>query len=528
MEMGPIISLPALVTISILLTVSFCFLVITIRGRKIKKKLPPEAEGGWPIIGHLSFLSGPELPHIVLSNLADKYGPIFTIRLGVHRALIVSSWEIAKECFTTNDLIFCNRPQTAAIQHMCYNFAMFGFSDYGPYWRELRKISMLTLLSNRKVAKLGNLYETEVTAMMRSLYLYGEKVPLDMKKFFGEMTLGLIVRIVAGDVEKNKMDGLGVGSSDRWRGAINEFFRMMGVVTVPDVLPFLKWFDGFFGGTDYHRAFKKTANEMDSMLQVWLDRCKKNEGNSCDDDFEGNKGFMAEMMVASDRLAVEFPAYDADTINKAICQTMVLGSTDTTTATLTWALSLLLNNRHVITMARQELDLHVGRERQVRVSDVENLVYIKSIIKETLRLCPPTALPAPRESVEDCTVAGYHVPAGTRLFVNIWKLHRDQRVWPEPLEFKPERFLTTHKEVDVRGNHFELLPFGGGRRVCPGIAFALQMSEYALASLLHGFDIETVPFGEGVDMTGSFGATNMKVTPLEVALTPRLSPHLYA
>ncbi|KAL7155171.1 hypothetical protein ABFS83_03G057600 [Erythranthe nasuta] len=522
--MNTIIWLLALVTLPTLLTVSFYYLVVvTKRGTRIKKLIPPEAEGGWPIIGHLSLLSGPELPHIVLSNLADKYGPIFTIRLGVHRALIVSSCEIAKECFTTNDLIFCNRPETAAIQHMGYNFAVFGFSPYGPYWRELRKISMLTLLSNSRVAKLGNLYETEMSAMMRSLYLCREKLPLDMKNFFGDLALGLIVRIVAGDAEMKKMDGA-AASSHRWRGVINEFFRMMGVVTVPDVLPFLKRFDGYFGGTNYYRAFKKTAKDMDGILQAWLDHHKKHEGSiSC----EENKGLMGEMMLLADTIAKDFPAYDADTINKATCQTMVLGATDTTTVTLTWALSLLLNNRHVMTRAHQELDLHVGRGRQVKVTDTENLVYIKAIIKETLRLYAPPLIP-PRVSTEDCTVAGYHVPAGTWLIVNVWKLHRDPQVWSDPLEFKPERFLTSRKEVDVRGHHFELLPFGGGRRVCPGISFALQVTEYSLASLLHGFDIETVPFGEGVDMTGSFGTTNMKATPLEVVLTPRLSPNLYA
>ncbi|KAL6552408.1 Flavonoid-6-hydroxylase [Orobanche hederae] len=114
-----------------------------------------------------------------------------------------------------------------------------------------------------------------------------------------------------------------------------------------------------------------------------------------------------------------------------------------------------------------------------------------------------------------------------RLIVNIWKLQRDPRVWADPLEFRPERFLTSHKDFDVRGRHFELLPFGGGRRICPGITFALQLTAHALASLLHGFGIETVS-DEAVDMTGSLGATNIKSTPLEVLLTPRLVPGAYA
>lgn len=149
--------------------------MVSIPGRRYKKNmleenLPPEAKGGWPVIGHLRFLSGPDLPHIVLSNMADTYGPVFTIRLGVYRALIVSSWEGAKECFTTNDVVLSNRTKTAAIRHMSYNFAMFGFSAYGSYWRQLRKISMIHLLSNNKIAELRNIFELEIRAMMRKLY----------------------------------------------------------------------------------------------------------------------------------------------------------------------------------------------------------------------------------------------------------------------------------------------------------------------------------------------------------------------
>ncbi|KAL7155169.1 hypothetical protein ABFS83_03G057400 [Erythranthe nasuta] len=125
---------------------------------------------------------------------------------------------------------------------------------------------------------------------------------------------------------------------------------------------------------------------------------------------------------------------------------MVLEVTNTTTVTLTWALSLLLNNRHVMARAHQELNLHVGRGRQVKVTDSENLVYIKAIIKETLRLYAPPLIP-PSESVKDCTVAGYHVPAGTRLIVNVWKLHRDPQACSDPLEFKPERFLTFKRSM---------------------------------------------------------------------------------
>jgi cytochrome P450 len=210
-----------------------------------------------------------------------------------------------------------------------------------------------------------------------------------------------------------------------------------------------------------------------------------------------------------------------------LLQSLIVAGTDTTSTTLTWALSLLLNNRKALKKAQQEVDVQIEKERQVKESDIKNLVYLQAILKETLRLYPAGPLSIPHESMEDCTLAGYHVPAGTQLLVNFSKIHRDPHVWSDPNEFQPERFLTTHKGVDVRGQHFELIPFGSGRRACPGISLALQVMQITLATLLHAFEI-TTPSNEPVDMTEKVGLTNMKATPLEVHLTPRFPPQVYA
>lgn len=207
-------------------------------------------------------------------------------------------------------------------------------------------------------------------------------------------------------------------------------------------------------------------------------------------------------------------------------QTVLVGATDGMTVTLTWAVSLLLNNPHVLKKAREELELQVGRKRQVEEEDMKNLVYLNAIIKETLRLYPAGPLLGPHESMEDCTVAGYHIPAGTRLWANLWKIHRDPSVWPNPDQFEPDRFLTTHKHIDTKGHHFELLPFGSGRRSCPGIFLALQFVQFTLATLIHGFEFKTMS-DEPIDMTESIGLTNSKVTPLEVVVTPLLPSDLY-
>ncbi|KAB1221363.1 Cytochrome P450 82A3 [Morella rubra] len=340
-----------------------------------------------------------------------------------------------------------------------------------------------------------------------------------MRRWFGDITLNVVLRMVVGkrftrDVTKEENEG-----NDQCRQALRDFMDLTGAFAVSDALPYLRWLD--LGG--YERAMKKTAKELDRVLEGWLQEHKQRKTSR---EVKGDSDFM-DVMLSTITVDKDTSSYDVDTIIKATCLSAILGTADTTAVTLSWALSLLFNNPGALKKAQEELELQVGRERQVKESDVKNLIYLRAILKETLRLYPPGPLSVPHESIEDCTLAGYHVPAGTQLLVNLTKLHRDPHVWVDPNEFRPERFLTTHKDVDVRGQHFELIPFGSGRRMCPGISFAQQVMHLTLAALLHAFEIRT-PSDEPMDMTGNVGLANLKATPLEIHLTPRLPAQAYA
>jgi len=197
----------------------------------------------------------------------------------------------------------------------------------------------------------------------------------------------------------------------------------------------------------------------------------------------------------------------------------MVGAADTSSTLLTWTICLILRNPLILEKIKNELDNHVGKEKCVSESDISKLIYLQTIVKETLRLYPPAPLSGLREFTENCILSGYNIEKGTCLITNIWKIHTDNNVWEDPLEFKPERFLTTHKDVDVRGHHFELLPFGGGRRMCPGVSFGLKMVHFTLATFLHSFEILS-PSSDPIDMTEIFGLTNTKATPLEILIKP--------
>ncbi|KAL4583645.1 hypothetical protein LXL04_008226 [Taraxacum kok-saghyz] len=492
---------------------------------KSKNREPPQAKGRWPIIGHLHLLGGSELPHKVLGDMAEKHGSIFTIKLGVHQALVVSNWETAKECCTTNDRVFASRPKSMAVELMGYNYAMFGLSPYGDYWRQVRKIIMLEVLSQKRVEMLGHVRSSEVGAAMKDIYEAWVKnkesessgmVKVDMQQWFGSLILNVVVRVVSGKRYSLK-DEEGI----RFQNLARKFFELLGAFVVSDFIPFLKPFD--IGG--YEKQMKMTAKEMDDIFEGWLEENKREKESM--KQHEGSHVFMDVLISILEGASEEdFPGFDHDTIIKATCLAIIIAGLDTTSVTLTWALSLLLNNPRALKIAQDEIDEHVGRERPVEESDLKNLVYLDAIIKETLRLYPAGPLGVPHESVDDCIVSGYNVPKGTRLLINIWKIHRDPNIWSDPNEFQPERFLTSHKDVDVKGKHYELLPFGSGRRMCPGVFFALQALHLTLATLIQQFELQK-PSNEPVDMRECSGLTTGKATPLEVLLSPRLSLDMY-
>ncbi|CAN1776802.1 Demethylepipodophyllotoxin synthase [Linum perenne] len=484
---------------------------------------PPQADGAWPIIGHLHLLGGPRPPHIVLGQMADKFGPIFTIRMGVHPAVVVSNWEMAKECLTTHDRVFADRPATIAMDLLGYQRSMVGFSPYGPYWRKIRKIATLELLSSHRLQLLRHVREAEVNVAIKELYGYwcsNERngvVTVEMDSWFGDIALNVILKMIVG-----KSIGYLTAGEDgvRLKKLLKSFFELSGRFVVADGVPYLRWMD--VGG--FEKEMRKTAEEMDVVIVGWLKehKDKRDSGGgvkAAEDDFmDVILNLLGDEGAIMDR--------DSDTVNKATSLSLILAGADTTTVTMTWLLSLLVNHPDVLSKAQIELVNIVGYERQVQESDLHNLVYLNAIVKETLRLYPPGPLAVPHQAMEDCTVAGHLVRKGTRLITNISKIQRDPRVWSEADKFQPDRFLSTHKDMDLKGKNFELMPFGSGRRMCPAANFALQVMHLTVARLLHGFEFRRAST-DLVDMTETIGLTNPRAYPLQVILSPRLSTHLY-
>ncbi|WVZ21110.1 hypothetical protein V8G54_008432 [Vigna mungo] len=342
------------------LTISFCLLlflfILSSISRKIKnhsaatRKAPPEASGAWPLIGHLHLLGGSKPPHVTLGCMADKYGPIFTLRLGAHKTLIVSDWEMAKQCFTANDRAFANRPKSMTFEVLGYNSSLIAFIPYGSYWRQLRKIATLELLSSRRIDALKHMMEAEVKASMResyNLWLKKKNGFSEMKRWFGNIALNIMFQTVVG--KRFSSDGDVNEENERIRKAFRDFFDLGGSFAISDCMPYLRWLD--LDGKE--RKMKRTAKEIDEFIQIWLEEHKRNR--DCGSVERKQSQDLMDVLLGLVEEGEEFDGHDSDTTIKAICLSLILAGSDTTTGTLAWALSLLLNNREVLRKAIEDV-----------------------------------------------------------------------------------------------------------------------------------------------------------------------------
>ncbi|KAL9323382.1 hypothetical protein ACSQ67_008239 [Phaseolus vulgaris] len=350
-------------------------------------KEAPTVAGAWPILGHLPLMSASKSPHRTLGALADKYGPIFTIKLGAKKALVINNWETAKECFTTNDIVVSSRPKLVAAEHMSYNKAMFALAPYGPYWQKIRKITVSEILSPQRVKQLRHVFESEVEESIKELSNFwcsnkneSGYALVELKQWFSHLIFNMVLQMITG---KRYFSAATVDDekAQRFVRAVEEFMRLFGVFTVGDAVPWLRWFD--FGG--HEKAMKETAKELDIILGEELEEHRKRKGLGEKDDEV--QDFMDVMISLFDGRTID--GFDADTVIKSTVLLVIAGGTDTSSTLLTWVISLILRNPLVLEKVKVELDIHVGKEKCVSESHISKLTYLQAIVKETLRLYPP-------------------------------------------------------------------------------------------------------------------------------------------
>ncbi|GER54261.1 cytochrome P450 [Striga asiatica] len=497
--------LPCLATLLLLII----FVKLFINLNKNSSKSHPPGPPGWPLLGNIFDLG--EIPHQTFHKLQARYGPLIHLRLGSINTVVVQSSEAAAELFKKLDLQFADRKAPDSLTALGYNRGSVAMGAYGDYWRKVSRICTVQFLVQKKVNETASVRQKGVDEMIEWIERHVAKskenrssgeVQLDRFLFVSAFnTVGNIV--LSGDVMGKKLDE----ESDFFDNFLM-FLEWLGKPNMADFFPFLKWMDP-------QGIRRNTAKYLGRLIAfasgIVEDRIRERESGLRKERKDLLDALLDEGEVDEDGL----DKLSAKNITIVILE-MFFAGTETTSTTIEWGMAELLRHPNTMKKIQDEIDRVVGPTRRVQEDDLTRMPYLQATVKEILRLHPALQMLLPRNSMEDTELMGYFVPKNTQLLVNAWAIHRDPEAWPDPLSFKPERFLEC--DVEFKGQHFQMIPFGSGRRSCLGMTLGHKMVGLSLASLLQTFDWKLAD-GLGpdeVDMREMVGLTLRKKVPLKV------------
>ncbi|KAL6844265.1 hypothetical protein ACP4OV_025938 [Aristida adscensionis] len=484
----------------VLLALSVSVLIIVLsklKSRLVAKPKPNLPPGPWtlPVIGSLHHFIAGGLPHHAMRRLAIKYGPVMMLRLGEVPALVLSSPEAAEEALKTQDLAFADRNVNPTLKELAFDGNDVALAPYGERWRQLRKICVTELLTQSRVQSFQRIREQEVARFLHDVAASAAAgAAVDLSRMVSKLINDTLVLETVGNRCKYHHE---------FREAFTTGIRETVSLTLADLFPSSRVLR-FFG-----TAPRKVLACRKRMQRV-LEQIIQEKAEAMDGGDDVNEGFVGVLL----RLQKERTTLLNHASIVGMLFSMFAGGSETTSATLTWCMTELLRFPAVMAKAQAEVrDAFNGRNK-ITEQDLARLSYLKLVIKETFRLHIPGPVLIPRVCRETCRIMGYDIPKGMVLFVNVWGICRDPKYWDQPEEFKPERF--ENNNLDYKGTNYEYLPFGAGRRMCPGITLGVANIELALASLLYHFDWK-LPNGmepKDVDVSEVSGLAASKKTSL--------------
>ncbi|XVE74921.1 hypothetical protein DITRI_Ditri12bG0057400 [Diplodiscus trichospermus] len=457
-------------------------LILLKKDRKVEPPSPPKL----PILGNLHQLS--TFSHRSLRDLSNKYGPVMLLHLGRLPRVVISSAEAARMVLKDHDLHCCSRPSLVSLGRLSYNYLDISLSPYGDYWRELRKLCVVELFSVKRCNRIDSFARKSIIFRMA----------------FGKTFQG-------GGFNNSNDDGIAE--------MVREGMAVLGSFSASEYLPYVGWIVDRLTGLNgrIERIFHKLDGFFEQVIDDHLNHQPTRNGDRED---------IVDVLLRAQKDGIEFgEAPLTKNSIKAVIMDLFLAGIDTNAATVNWAMAELARKPRVMKKAQDEVRTFAGKNGIVNEDVIDQLQYLMMVVKETLRLHPPATLLLPRETMSHFRIDDYDIHTKTLILVNVWAIGRDPKYWKNAENFFPERF--SDSSIDFRGQHYEFLPFGGGRRSCPGMNLATKIVELALANLLHCFDWE-IPFGmEGeldIDMEEAAGpsVTVCKKTALRLVPVDRV------
>ncbi|XP_023537031.1 cytochrome P450 CYP73A100-like [Cucurbita pepo subsp. pepo] len=490
----------------ITLSIAFVFAIILFSNSSNTPPgpLPIPIFGNWLQVGN-------DLNHRVLASLAQKYGSVFRLKLGYKNLVVVSDVELARQVLHAQGAEFGSRPRNVVFDVFTSNGQDMVFTIYGEHWRKMRRIMTQPLFTNNVVHTYSGTWEEEMDLVVRDLK-NNSKVRFEglvIRKPLQLMMYNIMYRMMFDSKFESQDDPLYIEvtrlNSERMRLAQSSEYNY------GDFIPFLK---PFLRG--YLNKCKELRNERLAFFNVnYVEKRRKiMEANgdehktSCAIDHIINAQLKGE-------ISEENVLYIIENINVAAIQT--------TLRSMEWLIVELVNHPTVQQKIRDELST-VLKEMKVTPSNLHELPYLQAVVKETLRLRIPVPLLVPHMNLKEAKLGGYTIPKESKVMVNAWWLGNNPAWWKNPEEFRPERFLQEESstEVTVGGNvDFRLVPFGVGRRSCPGIVVAMPILGMFIAKLVTNFEMKPPNGMEKIDVQEKGGPFSLYIAnPSTVAFEP--------
>ncbi|MCO5582408.1 hypothetical protein L7F22_036302 [Adiantum nelumboides] len=488
-------SLPPAETFLFSLFLIVIFSIISIHLFKPKLRLPP-GPVAVPIFGNWLQV-GDDLNHENLSQMAKKYGEIFLLRMGQRNLVVISSPELAKEVLHTQGVEFGSRTRNVVFDIFTGKGQDMVFTVYGDHWRKMRRIMTVPFFTNKVVQQSRPYWEEEI-----------DSVIADIKANPDAATTGFVVRRRLQMLMYNNMFRmmfnrrfekeddplfLELKRLNGERSRLAQSFEYNYGDFIPILRPFLR---------KYLRLCQKVKDDRLNLFRNFIEERKR--VTSVKPPSNDEKCAIDHILDAEKNGEITYDnvLYIVENINVA--------AIETTLWSIEWGLAELVNNPDIQKRVRDELDSVLGHGVPISEPDIPKLPYLHAVVKETMRLHMAIPLLVPHMNLHQAKLAGYDIPAESKILVNAWYLANNPELWEKPEVFNPDRFLSDDK-IDASGNDFRFLPFGVGRRSCPGIILAIPIVSIVLGRLLQAFELLPPPGQSKVDVTGHGGQFSLRI-----------------
>ncbi|KAH7686992.1 Geraniol 8-hydroxylase protein [Dioscorea alata] len=456
-----------------------------------------------PLIGN--FLNIGTLPHQSCAMLARKYGPIMTIHLGAVTTVVISSASAAQEMFKQHDAALAGRYVYEAINLKNGNEGSVITAQPGPRWRSLRRLQNTMFFTSSRLEAMRGVRAGCVDTLMRRITAAsgGGTQPVNVSKLMFLTMFDHIGRIALSRDVLLDSDWDQIGGAFLYHAS--QIMELMGKPNSADYVPSLRRLDP-------QGIKKKMEFHIGSLLKLVSSFVMERIAGGVRDDKD--KDFLDMLLEFAQNQVDEDTKLSPTAININIVETLIAG-TDSSAGTMEWAMAELMHKPSTLKKVQEELRRSIHPGKKIEEKDVVELPYLNAVIKEALRMHPPVPFLIPHKSTKACTVMGYHIPRDTQILVNSWGIGRQEKLWDDPDDFQPERFIKDGG-IDYKGNHFHFIPFGSGRRICPGIPLVQRMLPLVLGTMLYKFDW-VLPDGmkaEDMDMRERLGTTLRKAVQL--------------